>query len=155
MNRTNLVVVGALVVGLGGLLFFTGSMRSSGTLAMVPGTNVACLPNGHQALAIHIHPRLQITVDGVPEVVPANIGVSGTCMAELHTHDASGSIHVETATRERFAALTFADFFDVWGVPVEREGYSLTVSVNGEEVSSINDVTLEDGAVVELAYTTL
>lgn len=155
MKHTNLVVFGGVAVVLGGLLFMTGSMSSSESLTLVPGTNVACLPNGHQALAVHIHPTLTVTVDGVPETIPANIGVSSTCMAELHTHDATGVIHVETARAERLGALSFADFFAVWGMPVEREGYTLSISVNGTSVSSVDEVPLVDGARVEFSYTSL
>ncbi len=125
------------------------------TLVMVEGTNVACLPNGHQQLAIHIHPELTITVDGENEVIPANVGIVGTCMAELHTHDTTGTIHVETATQERFAQIAFADFFDVWGRSVEREGYELEIRYDGEVVESITDVPLEDHGQIELIYTSI
>src|SRR5437016_1935131 len=50
------------------------------------------------AVALHIHPRLSIIVDGQKVPVPANIGIepSGRTMAALHTHDDSGTIHVES-----------------------------------------------------------
>lgn len=153
-NKNILIGVGIVVV-LGVLLWMTASMRTSSTLTFVPGTSVACLPLGHQQLALHIHPKLSITIDGVPEVIPANIGVSATCMAELHTHDATGVIHVETATRDRFYELSFADFFDVWGVPLEREGYALAITVDGVSVENPDEVPLEDGSSIVLAYRSL
>ncbi len=151
----NIWIVGVVVVVLGVLLFTTSSKQKQGaeTLDFVPGTSVACLPSGHQNLALHIHPTISILVDGVAEVVPANIGITEECMAELHTHDASGVIHLETATAGRFNQLAFKDFFAVWGMPVEREGYTLAITVNGTPVSSIDEVPLEDKAAVQFTYT--
>ncbi len=150
----NVLIVVALVVVFGALLTTTSAMRTSGNLIFVPNTGVACLPNGHQQLALHIHPKLSITVDGVPETIPANIGVSPTCMAELHTHDATGVIHLETATADRFSQLSFADFFAVWGVPIQREGYALSITVDGVSVATPGDVPLKDGSFIVMSYTT-
>lgn len=137
------------------VLMVWGKTAQNGALVMIEGTNVACLPNGHQQLAIHIHPVLTIVVDGESEVIPANIGIVGTCMAELHTHDTTGVIHVETATQERFTQITFADFFDVWGRSVEREGYDLEIRYDGAVVDTIIDVPLEDNGQIELLYTSI
>jgi len=51
--------------------------------------------------------------------------------------------------------LSFSDLFTVWGVPVEREGYELTVRYNEEDVDSINDVPLEPNGTVDLIYVSL
>lgn len=123
-------------------------------MTFVEGTNVACLNNGHQNLALHIHPTLTITVDGENEPVPGNIGITNNCMAEVHTHDPSGTLHVETVTQERFEQLSFHDFFAVSGYDVEREGYDLEVKYNGEIVPSVDDVPIEDLGAIELVYTT-
>lgn len=152
--KNPLIIIIGIVIILGGLLYWSSSFQSGAQTTFVEGTNVACLPNGHQQLALHVHPTLAITVDGEPEPVPANIGITGNCMAEVHTHDASGTVHVETATAERFSKLSFADLFAVWGQPVEREGYDLVITVDGQEVSSINEVPLKDHSSVELVYVT-
>ena len=150
MKNITLVIIGVIV--LGGLLFWAGQAQKPATV-FVEGTNVACLPNGHENIATHIHPVLSITVDGEPELVPANIGITGTCMPELHTHDTSGQIHVETATLARLQEISFADFFDVWGQPIEREGYDLVITVDGQEIASVEEVPLKDHAQIEFAYT--
>lgn len=146
-----------LILGLSlvilGLIAWGRTGQSDTPLTMVTGTNVACLPNGHQQLALHIHPNLRIVVDGEEEAIPANIGITNTCMAEIHTHDSSGQLHVETATHERFERLSFADFFDVWGQPLEREGYNLEMRLNGEIYEAVADIPLEDGSTIELIYT--
>lgn len=115
-------------------------------------TEVRCLPNGHENLALHIHPSLRITVGGVAEAVPANIGIMGNCMAEVHTHDSSGQIHIETTDASREFVLK--DFFAVWDMSLVREGYVLTASLNGEEVTNPEGIVLRDHDSIELVYTT-
>ena len=148
----NIVLIVGGVVVLGGFLFWAGQAQNP-SLVFVAGTNVACLPNGHANIATHIHPELSIVVDGEPEVIPADIGITSTCMPEIHTHDTSGAVHVETTTHARLQELTFADFFDVWGQPAEREGYNLTILFNGETAESITEVPLEDHSQIQLIYT--
>jgi len=152
MNKRIIFGLGAVIV-LGGLLYWSSSFQSNARLVFVEGTDVACLPNGHQQIALHIHPTLSITVDGEPETIPANVGVTSQCMAEIHTHDSSGAVHIETTTASRLSQLSFADFFEVWEQPVEREGYDLLITVDGNPVDSLNDVPLEDGRLITLAYT--
>jgi hypothetical protein len=115
-------------------------------------TEIKCLQFGHQNLALHIHPILEIIENGEPVTVPANIGVSSTCMAEVHTHDVTGTIHVEST--EPGKSFTLADFFTVWGVSIERNGAAPTIVVDGEEAVSADLVVLEDLQRIELTYET-
>ena len=64
---------------------------------------------------VHNHDLLQIYVNGSPVQVPALIGIDQTAgyLTSLHTHDASGIIHVESPEARSF---TLGQFFDVWGV---------------------------------------
>jgi hypothetical protein len=63
---------------------------------------------------VHIHQHLDIFVNGKKEPVPAGIGIyDGQFLTELHTHDASGIMHVESPTKRTF---DLAQFFGVWGV---------------------------------------
>ena len=67
-----------------------------------------------EGTVIHIHQHLDIFVNGKHEPVPADIGIfDGQFLTELHTHDASGIIHVESPTKRQF---TLGQFFGVWGV---------------------------------------
>ena len=62
----------------------------------------------------HIHQHLDIFVNGKKEPVPAGIGIyDGQFLTELHTHDSSGIMHVESPTKRTF---DLAQFFGVWGV---------------------------------------
>jgi hypothetical protein len=62
-----------------------------------------------KTMVLHIHPQLNITFDGQPLTVPSQIGIDQSLwkdhsldqyglqgLAPLHTHDASGTIHVES-----------------------------------------------------------
>ena len=65
--------------------------------------------------AYHVHVRLRVVVDGRPVPVPAGLGIDplGRFLAPLHTHDASGIVHVES---ERVFPFTLGQVFAVWGV---------------------------------------
>jgi hypothetical protein len=67
-----------------------------------------------EGTAVHIHQHLDLFVDGRPVTVPALIGIDPSVgFAPLHTHDASGVIHVESPTVRSY---TLGQFFAVWGV---------------------------------------
>jgi hypothetical protein len=91
----------------------------------------------------HVHAMLRVYVEGRPVSVPANIGLpdQGNVFSPLHTHDATGIIHIEST---RPYAFTLGQFFDVWGVVFTatqlgayRAGGANTVSVyvNGRRVA--------------------
>lgn len=106
------VVLAAL---LGGYLVL---VREPPALAVgAPISGIECW--SMEQVAYHVHTKLEIYVRGERRPVPANVGiVPNKCMYWLHTHDATGWIHVE-APREIRATL--GQFFDVWGQPLSRE----------------------------------
>ena len=64
--------------------------------------------------AVHIHQHLDLYVDGRKVPVPAGVGIDPAVgYAPLHTHDASGVIHVESPTVRTY---TLGELFAVWGV---------------------------------------
>jgi hypothetical protein len=75
--------------------------------------SVMALP-GVSDVVNHHHARLWIYVNGQQVPIPADIGLSQTAGSPLHTHDASGVIHVE-ADDPSFQG-TLGQFFDVWGL---------------------------------------
>ena len=88
---------------------------------------------------LHIHQHLDIYVNGKHEAVPANIGIyDGQFLTELHTHDATGLMHVESPVAKNF---TLGEFFGVWGVRLNADcvgGYCQEVTpwrvyVDGQE----------------------
>jgi hypothetical protein len=68
-----------------------------------------------EGAAIHIHQHLVVYVNGKQVTVPPEIGIAPAdgFVTELHTHDATGIIHVESPTQ---ATFTLGQFFCEWGV---------------------------------------
>lgn len=98
---------------------------------------------GQSDTGFHIHARLRIFINGKPVPVPALIGIDpqGRFLAPLHTHDASGIVHVES---QRPYPFTLGQFFTIWGVrftDTRIAGYAnhgaqrLRVFVNGRPVA--------------------
>ena len=94
--------------------------------------------------AYHAHVALRVYVNGSQVPVPADIGINAPeeYLAPLHTHDASGIIHMEASEAYPF---TLGQLFTVWGVTftstqlgsyVAGNGNVLAVYVNGSPVTS-------------------
>jgi hypothetical protein len=93
-------------------------------------------------LVYHVHADIAVYTDGKKQTVPANIGIdqSSQFLASLHTHDASGVVHMEAVQPYPFK---LGQFFDVWGVkftPTQLGAYHagkglvLQAWVNGKQV---------------------
>ena len=68
-----------------------------------------------EGTALHIHQHVDVYVEGRHVTVPAGIGIDRAegFIAPIHTHDASGVVHVESPDVRPF---TLGQFFAVWGV---------------------------------------
>jgi hypothetical protein len=67
-----------------------------------------------EGVKIHIHQHLDIFVNGKKESVPAQIGIfDGQFLTELHTHDTTGVMHVES---DKVRDFSLGEFFGVWGL---------------------------------------
>ncbi len=132
----------------------------------------------------HDHAHLDVIVDGRRITVPAGIGLaepvdrgpcpagpatSGDCatgtgffaevaMSPLHTHTASGIIHVES---DRLGRFTLGQFFDQWGVRLDAScvggyctgsGRELRVFVNGRRVGDPRNVALSNHQEIAVVY---
>lgn len=93
-----------------------------------------------EGVAQHTHQHLDLSVDGSPVTVPSDIGInrSDGFLSPIHTHDATGIIHVESPVIRDF---TLGEFFDVWGVRFDAHcigdvcdgnGRTLSIFVNGQ-----------------------
>ncbi len=117
-------------------------------------------------MAMHIHPHLTLIVDGKQATVPANIGIdpslwqdhsldqygmkmpnmpSMSSMAPLHTHDTSGTIHVESTVQRDY---TLGEFLDIWGMDLDN--YKVSATVDGNPVSDYKDIVFKDGQQIAL-----
>ena len=52
----------------------------------------------------HIHPVLQIYLDGQQVAIPAGVGILGSADANPHTHDLTGTLHIGEGGRRGPAA---------------------------------------------------
>jgi hypothetical protein len=178
---SGLAAVGVLAAAVAAVVVFTGGGNSASTPNVRDDSNLAGLqtgpapwnqgldtlpdrlePLGMNALTtegqvIHIHQHLDIFVNGKPQVVPANIGIyDGQFLTELHTHDPTGILHVESPTKRQF---DLGQFFGVWGVRLNadcvggycREVTPWSVYVNGQAYTG-NPAALVLKAHQEIAF---
>jgi hypothetical protein len=102
--------------------------------------------------SVHFHPLLKVYVNGRQIPVPANIGIDPTQdamqMAGLHTHDTSGTIHVEGVPGARLG-----QFFGIWGVPLSAGqlgpyrasgGNAVRMWVDGKPSTAFGQLRLAD-----------
>ena len=71
-----------------------------------------------EGTALHTHQHLQLFIDGKSVPVPAAIGINPVVgfISRIHTHDNTGTIHIESA--DMVGRYTLGQFFDIWGVPL-------------------------------------
>jgi len=95
----------------------TAARTGAASTAAASGSSIDGIPcETTERLTYHVHAHLAILASGQPVPVPANIGIAGNrCIYWLHTHDASGVIHVE-APQPR--AFELGIFFDIWRQPL-------------------------------------
>jgi hypothetical protein len=91
---------------------------------------------------LHVHTHLAIFYDGKQMQIPQYIGfapsVGDGCLYWIHTHDASGIIHIEAPdiNPPQGGPFTLGMLFDIWGQPLERNDVAgfvgpVTAYVNG------------------------
>lgn len=108
-------------------------------------------------LSHHVHTYVGVFVDGEPEVVPAGIGIDndGHRIAGLHTHDCSGTVHLEA---EEPIELTLGQFADSWGVKLDAQCFAdlcapdnpVAVQIDGEPVADARAVVIADCDVINI-----
>lgn len=113
-------------------------------------SGIQCIDEVNIPLQEHFHPHLTILVDGKTEPIPSQVGIVPGCVAEIHTHDTSGTIHVESPNAGKKFSLQ--DFFTVWGQTIERAGYSLEMKVGGSVSQDLGNLDLKDKQEIVLSY---
>lgn len=113
--------------------------------------------------ALHLHQHLDIFVNGKLMPVPSGIGVNQSVgfISDIHTHDKTGVIHVESP---RIQTFTLGQFFDIWGVQFTQKsigGYVFTednllkVFVNGKQyIGDPRQLPLETHQEIVITYGT-
>jgi hypothetical protein len=101
----------------------------------------------------HIHAHVAIYVNGQPRTIPAQIGIPGTCLYWLHSHDTDGIVHVESPNQHTY---TLGNWFDIWGQPlgtaqVGGDKGTVIAYVNGQRYTGDpRDIPLTAHAVIQL-----
>lgn len=139
----------------------------------IAAAGLKALPN--ETLAVHYHTHLDVVVDGKQVPVPAYLGMilanqgaklAVTAIAPLHTHDATGLIHIEAP---RPTPFRLGQVFAEWGLRLDERcigglctaaGKGVRVSVNGRVVpgdpaaillAKHQQITVQYGELVGLA----
>lgn len=106
----------------------------------------------------HIHPHLQIIIEGKNVPVPAEIGLNGACERALHTHDSSGILHIEPNFYQQF---TLGEFFKEWGQPLSGTqlldktadaSHEIIMTVDGQPSAEFGSLVLKDKQEIVLEY---
>ncbi len=171
-------IAGLAIVVAAGVFLFT-NRNGSTTPTNLPGelttkapwdSNGAKSPERATALGLpkegttmHEHANVQIFVHGKQEPVPIDIGIDpakGTIQS-IHTHDDTGTVHLESSEARTF---TLAEFFGVWGVRFTPDCLGaycndqtnhLQVFADGKEVTGdLQSVPLDDQSVIVVTFGT-
>ena len=86
----------------------------------------------------HIHSHLSVTVDGKGVTVPALLGIDeqNAAISPLHTHDASGIVHIESPVK---ATFTLGQVFTEWNVALAGGKIGSYSAASGETVTTFVD----------------
>ncbi len=119
----------------------------------------------HSGLGRHDHSNLEIYINGELRAIPANLGINtdvcnqdGGNMHTVHTHDASGRLHIETAAN---VDMPLGVFFDIWGAHFNETGifdyrvsntHELIMTVDGITNYDFDDYLLVDGKEIAIIF---
>lgn len=149
--KTNLIIVGLIVILLFGGIWWSRSLQSSD-------------PSVISMQGIHWHPELAIFVKGERIEIPENVGIgpmhagmpgydASMQMAAMHTHDASGVIHLEFMRGPVHQNdVRLGQFFSMWGKDIRSFGSNMRMMVNGAESVEYENYMMRDGDKIELHY---
>jgi hypothetical protein len=126
----------------------------------------AQMGGGNNPIIMHFHQHLNLMIGGKPATVPSLIGIDSLLwkdhsldqygmqamangmsrLASLHTHDASGTIHIESNVNRNY---TLGEFLNIWG-GLDTNGKTVKATAGGESVSGYKDLILRDGEKINL-----
>lgn len=110
---------------------------------------------------IHWHPDLSIYINGEPQTIPANLGLTGRRHASMHTHDITGKLHLETNGIIRYSDVTVKAFFEIWGQEFNAqcifefcngEDGQVRMLVNGQANFEFENYEMRDNDRIEIRF---
>ncbi len=117
-------------------------------------TTVTCVSHLHGYKNDHGSAKLTIKIDGMSQSIPEGIGISPECIADIHTHDNTGRLHLHL--HENAERATLNDFFAVAETQIERAGYNYIVTINGEDYTDqISTYELANKDEIVVTYTSI
>ena len=133
------LIIGAVYVAYAGA---TSGLFSAKSTASASVNGIPCDTTEHaDATAKHIHAHLDIYFKGAAVNLPANLGISqaNQCLYWLHTHDATGVMHIEAPAKAKDRVFTLGDAFDVWALKLDRHNVAtLQIPADGSLVAFVN-----------------
>ena len=114
--------------------------RPTNTAAAIKAAGLPALPA--EALFEHYHAHLDVIIDGQSVTVPAAIGIDiqNQRISPLHTHDASGVIHIESPTARTY---TLGQFFTEWAVRLTAQCIgSFCAGPSRQNIATVNGQTV-------------
>lgn len=109
---------------------------------------------------LHWHPELTIFLKGQQQEIPANVGI-GTVHNPIHTHDASGVIHLEFEGLVTIDDLRLGQFFQAWNKPLsstcildkcnDPDG-QVTMTVNGQPSTEFDRYVMRDKDTIAIRF---
>jgi hypothetical protein len=137
---------------IGKAAFPLGNTPSGGQGGPISG--IGCIGT----IARHFHAHVSLFYQGEQIAMPSAIGVTdpfirdgyvtnGDCFYAIHTHDATGVVHVEPP--DAAASYTLGQMFDVWGQPLT----STSVAGYAGELSVFVDGVRYDGDPRSIVFT--
>ena len=155
--KRNMYIASFVMVLVAGLILTTSPKA---TIAQIASNNNS---NNNKPIIIHVHPHLNVTINGKKITVPAYIGIEPSlwkdhsldqlgmqsmnmkmimpAMASLHTINNSGIIMVESSTNKIY---TLEDFMKIWGIDLKHK--NVAISVDGNPVTDFKNYVLTDKA---------
>lgn len=126
----------------------------------------AQLGGGNKPIIMHFHPHLNLMIEGTPVTLPSQIGIDLPLwknhsldqygmqamsngmpgMAPLHTHDATGTIHVESNIIRNY---TLGEFLNIWG-GLDTNGKIVKAIVDGTPIPDYKNIILRNGEQINL-----
>ncbi len=167
LSRKLIVAAVVLVLIVGAYFVFAGNGKDDKPLidntVSTNDTELAAMLKFNLAqhttsLALHIHPNLDILINGQQQVIPANIGITSKGMRVIHTHDTTGKLHIESPKPFQFH---LKDFFTIWGKGFNNtcifdyctdETHEMKVYANGVEAKDPEQVPLRDLDKIQVIY---
>lgn len=147
------------VIIFGGILTVVVVAGISVFLSKDPSSDI---PEGEiiSRTGIHWHPNLSIYIKDKQQEIPTNFGI-GAVHLPIHTHDSSGTLHLEmngVVTKDR---IKVGSFFRLWGKEFSstqifdkkngEEGV-VKMTVNGRENKDFESYLMRDGDKIEIRY---